>query len=111
MRKDTLLLLVLWIFMATILQLRPIDDVDIFWQMRAGQIILDQSRLITTDPFSYTHMGDSVPTIGWLAQIVFAWFYCVGSWPAVKALHVLMFSGAFVIAARSAVRLSSLRDE
>jgi hypothetical protein len=107
MRKDILLLLVLWIFMATMLQLRPIDDVDIFWQMRAGQVILDQGRLITTDPFSYTHMGDSVPTIGWLAQIVFAWFYRVGSWPAVKALHVLIFSGAFVIAARSAARCSN----
>ena len=93
--------------MVTLLQLRCIDDVDIFWQMRAGQIMLDQGRLITTDPFTYTHMGESVPTIGWLAQIVFAWFYRVGSWPAVKALHVLIFSGAFVIAAESAVRFSN----
>jgi hypothetical protein len=104
MRKDTLLLLVLWIFMVTLLQLRPIDDVDIFWQMRAGQIMLDQSKLITKDPFTYTHVGESVPTIGWLAQIIFAWVHRVGSWPWVKVLHDLIFSGAFVIAAGSAVR-------
>jgi hypothetical protein len=111
MRRDTLMLLVLWALMVALLQLRPISDVDVFEQLQAGQVMLDQRRLIANDPFTYTHMGESVPTIGWLAQVIFAGVYRLGSWSAVKILHVLMFSGAFFIVGISTMRCGNDRDE
>jgi hypothetical protein len=94
-------MLLLWIFMVLSLFLRPIDDADIFTQIKLGEQILDEGRLITHEPFTYTLSGTEIPTLGWLAQVIFACLYRWFSFQGVRTFHVLLYSGAFVIAGMS----------
>jgi hypothetical protein len=90
--------------MAFIYLLSPVLDVDAFWQIRLGQLMQERRALITEDPFTYTHAGQSVPTIGWLAQLLLAGAYGAGKWPLVHFLNALLLAAAFAIAGWSAVR-------
>jgi len=81
--------------------LRTIDDFDIFTQIKLGELILDEGRLITHEPFTYTLSGAEIPALGWLAQVVFVWLYRRFSLHGVQIFHVLLYSGAFVIAGMS----------
>ncbi len=90
--------LALWLFMVALLQLRPLSDVDVFWQLRLGQMMLDQGQLITVEPFSYTRPGEPAPTVGWLSEVIYAVLDRLGSWRAVQTGHVLVFAGAFALA-------------
>ena len=101
-----LLLGVVFLSLALLLQFRPIDDLDIFWQVRLDQLMLEGGSLIDRDVFSFTHEGILVPTIGWLAQILFAIAYRVGEWRGVQLIHALLFSAAFLMAGITAVTLA-----
>lgn len=107
--KYTLLLLSLWLFMVMSLLLRPIDDVDLFTQIKLGELILEQGSLFVNDTFTYTLSGVRVPPVGWLAQVIFALLYRFYSWPAVQFAHVLLFASAFIIAGMSPILSPSKR--
>lgn len=102
--RYSMLLFCVWLLAVMLLQFEPLNDVDVYWQVRLGQMMLEQGRLITADPFTFTHAGAAVPTIGWLAQLIFAALYGVGSWRLVQIAHVMLFAGAFWIAGQTAVR-------
>ena len=87
-------------------QLRPIHDVDLFWQVRSGEIILDTGRLPTADPFTSTHSGEPNPQIYWLSQVLYAGFLRVADWWWLHAVDSLLFVAAFWLVA-SAVRVRS----
>ncbi len=103
MSRHALLLIHAWLAKVLFLQFEPLNDVDIHWQVRLGQLALEQGQLITSDPFTFTHADEPVPTIGWLAQIIFAALYDVGSWRAVQIVHLMMFGGALVLSGWTAV--------
>lgn len=89
------------------LQLKPINDVDIFWQVKLGQLMIASGNLINQEVFTYTHAGEPTPTLGWLAQVIYAWLYELGGWRAVQMLHATLFAAAFGIAGLTASRLLS----
>jgi hypothetical protein len=101
--RHGVLLAVVWMLAVVLLQLEPLNDVDIYWQVRLGQLMLDQGHLVTADPFTFTHPEAAVPCVGWLAQIIFASLYNLSSWRGVQIAHVVLFAGAFWVAGRSAV--------
>jgi len=94
--------------MVFFLLLRPIDDVDLFTQIKLGELILEQRTLFLNDTFTYILAGVKIPPVGWLAQVIFALLYRFYSWPAVQFAHVLLFSSAFIIAGMSPI-LSPLK--
>ncbi len=104
MSRRILFLLALCGVMVAILQTKPIRDTDLFWQIQSGRIMLERGRIETRDVLTYTHRGESVPPIGWLAQVFVAEIYELGSWPAVRAVHAALFAGAFLIAGWTARR-------
>src|SRR5687767_26232 len=85
--------------MLVLVGLRPITDVDMFWQLRLGQMIVAQRGLVTADPFTFTHHGEAFPPLCWLAQVVYGLLYPVGGWPLLQIVDNLVFVGAFVVAA------------
>ncbi len=89
------------------LQLRPIQDVDIFWQVKLGQLMIATGELVEHDVFTYTHAGAPTPTLGWLAQVIYAWLYDLGGWRAIQMLHATLFAAAFGIAGLTASRMLS----
>lgn len=90
--------------MLFVLLLRPVYDVDIFWQLRLGELHLDQGTLVRTEPFAATHPDDPLVPVGWLGQVVYALARRAGGWPAVRALDALIWVGGFWAVAAAARR-------
>src|SRR5215218_8325631 len=88
--------------MLFVLLLRPIYDVDIFWQLRLGELSLDRGAPVPTEPFAASHLGEPLPPLGWLGQIVYALARRAGGWPAVRALDALVWVGGFWAVAAAA---------
>ena len=96
----------IFLLMLLALRLEPINDVDIFWQVRLGQLMIENWSLIVNDPFTFTHNGETVPTIGWLAQIIFALIFHIDAWRGVVLINAILYSTAFMLAGITAVYCS-----
>src|SRR5437870_2568619 len=99
MSLRTAILLGFGLLTALLLQFRPIDDVDVFWQIRTGQSMLDTKQIVLRDSFTFTHHGERVPPIAWVAQIAYAALYRLGGWRALQIMHGLVFAAAFIVMA------------
>ena len=78
-------------------QLKMIDDSDVFFQAKLGQLIIASGYLLDHEPYSYiTSFSESIH-IGWLAQILLAFSYNLGSWPAVRLLFSFILVVAFYV--------------
>lgn len=62
--------LVLTLLAIFIIALQGAIDADTWWHLRAGKCILENRKILTTDPFSLTRQGDPWLYPGWLSQIV-----------------------------------------
>lgn len=73
--------------------------------------MLDSGRLVPHDVFTFTHYGDAVPPIAWLAQLGYAALFRIGGWRGLQVISGLVFGAALVVAAwplrRSGVSLFS----
>ncbi len=88
--------------MALMVGRRPISDVDLFWQLRLGQLIREGSGIGAREPFTYTHAGEAFPAVCWLAQVVYATLYDFGqSFRVLQIFDNLLFVGALLFAGLS----------
>lgn len=86
--------------MLCVLLLRAVWDVDIFWQLKLGEIILTRGGPVAREPFAALHLGEPLPAVGWLAQASMAWVRSLGGWGALRVFDSLVWLGGFwVIAA------------
>lgn len=90
-----------------ILLLRPIWDVDIFWQLKLGDLALDQGKLATEELFAARHLGEPAASLSWLAQIIMAMVRRVGGWSALQVFDATLWLGGFMAAAHAARRLTT----
>lgn len=58
--------------------LRPAVDTDTWWHLRAGEWILENGQVPTTDVFSHTAFGREWRYPGWLAQVALLGAYGAG---------------------------------
>jgi hypothetical protein len=87
-----------------ILGFKLVHDTDIFWQVKLGQITLEEGRIPLGDRFTYTHAGEPAPPIYWLAQVLLALLYNLGGWHLARAVHQLALVGSLVVAAATCRR-------
>lgn len=98
-----------WLFiglpaaMLALLLLRPIFDVDIFWQIKLGDMMLDRGGLVATEPFSASHLGEPLAQLSALGQIILAEVRRIGGWQALQVFDALVWLGG-IVAASLAVR-------
>jgi hypothetical protein len=78
---------------------RPILDVDIFWQLRLGEMILRNGGPIKTEPFAATHLGEALAPVAWLAQAVFAAVRQLGGWTGLRIFDASIWLGGFCVLA------------
>lgn len=90
--------------MLAILLIRPVWDVDIFWQLRLGELILDVGHPITREPFAATHLGEPLPAIAWLGQAVFAAVRYAAGWTGLRLFDALCWCGGFWLVAAACRR-------
>ena len=48
-----------------LLRLRAVSDVDIFWQLKLGELILAAGHPIASEPFAATHLGEPLPAVAY----------------------------------------------
>lgn len=90
--------------MLCVLLLRPVWDVDIFWQLRLGELILDAGRPILREPFAATHLGEPLPAVAWLGQAVFAAVRYASGWTGLRLFDALCWCGGFWLVAAACRR-------
>ena len=77
-----------------------------FWQIRTGEIILNQGALPTADRFSSTHSGETNPPIYWLSQIFYAALVWEIGLTGLQAIDTLLFILALGLVANIARRVT-----
>lgn len=70
-------------------------DTDTWWHLRAGAWMVEEKRILRTDPFSLTRLGEPWIYPGWLAQIVMYGTYQAFGYAGLNMLTALMVLLAF----------------
>ncbi|MBN1221452.1 MAG: hypothetical protein JXM69_21205 [Anaerolineae bacterium] len=73
---------------------------DTWWHLRAGQYIIENRTIPTTDLFSHSMAGALWIDHGWLAQIFWYGFYALGGWAALALAVAALATLAFWLAWR-----------
>ncbi|MBX3035304.1 MAG: hypothetical protein KF758_00195 [Anaerolineales bacterium] len=78
-----------------ILLTRTPIDADMWWHLRAGQIMFEQKQILLTDIFSYTRNGTEWVNAFWVSEILLYALYTIGGYFAitffVSAIGVFTF--------------------
>lgn len=89
---------------------RPVWDVDIFWQLKLGELILARHGPVPLEPFAVTHLRDPLPAFAWAGQAAMALVRLWGGWDLLRVINGLCWAGAFWLAAAAAVARGASRE-
>ncbi len=82
---------------------REIHDTDIFWQLKLGEITLDQG-LPKHEPFIAGKEQEPLAVVAWLAQVIYAGVRHLGGWHLLWLFDALIWFAGFVVVAMSCAR-------
>ena len=71
------------------------STIDLAYQVRAGEIMIDGGTVLRNDPFTFTVLGQPWLDQQWLAQVAFALVYRVGGWQLMAIAHAILVAAAF----------------
>ena len=77
---------------------RDVHDVDIFWQLKLGEISLAHG-LPRYEPFLAGRENEPLAVVAWLGQAVFALVRQLGGWPLLRLFDAVVWLGGFVVVA------------
>jgi hypothetical protein len=78
----------------------PMSDFDVWWHLRAGQLILE-GGIPRVDVLTYTNAGRPWIDLYWLFQVIIALLYKAGGASALVALKALMGAATVAVALSS----------
>lgn len=78
---------------------RRVWDVDIFWQLKLGELTIRNHGPLHHEPFAALHLQDSLPAVAWLGQVVMASVRLLGGWSLLRLFDALCWLGGFWAAA------------
>jgi hypothetical protein len=73
--------------------LTPTLAIDLAYQIRAGELMLDSHRVLSTDPFTFTMVGQPWLNQQWGAQVLLGAAFQLGGWTAIVLVRGLLISG------------------
>ncbi|BEV45198.1 hypothetical protein [Afipia carboxidovorans] len=95
--------------MLLVLLLRRVWDVDIFWQLKLGELILDNGGPLPVEPFAALHIGEPLPAMAWAGQAAMAFIRRIGGWDFLRVFDAACWLGGFgAVAVASRLRGASL---
>lgn len=95
--------------MLLVLLLRRVWDVDIFWQLKLGELILDGGGPLRGEPFAALHIGEPLPAVAWAGQAAMALARRIGGWDILRVFDAACWLGGFgAVAIASRLRGASL---
>lgn len=74
--------------------LQPLGNSDVFWQVRAGELMLQAHQVPATDPFSYTIAGEPWNNHEWTWELVAAMLQRAFGWGAFRLLVLALWGGS-----------------
>ncbi len=77
-------------FMAMLSGFGPLFDNSTFTHLATGRMILDQGRVPTADPYSWTASGDPWVVQSWLASVLYAGAEELGGFGAMRLMNALL---------------------
>lgn len=77
--------------------LRPIIDLDLWWHMRLGELLVAGEPDTSVDVFSHTHAGVPWPWKDWGTAILFHGLWRLGGPAAIIGLKAVLFVGIAVL--------------
>ena len=69
--------------------------IDLTYQIRAGELMLDTHHVLRTDPFTFTAFGHPWLDQQWGAQIVLAQIFRWGSWELLAIMRAAVAAASF----------------
>jgi hypothetical protein len=96
----------LWTYLAVTLPIlgaviAPMSTVDLAYNVRAGQLMLETRRLLDTDPFTFSAAGQPWVDQQWGAQIVLALGFGAVGWAGLAVIRALLVGLVFWLVYRS----------
>ncbi|HUD27368.1 MAG TPA: hypothetical protein VMQ93_00740 [Novosphingobium sp.] len=95
--------------MLLVLLLRSVWDVDVFWQLKLGELILDRHGPLLREPFAALHLGEPMPAVAWAGQAVMAMTRRLGGWDLLRVVDAICWLGGFWAAAIACARRGAPR--
>src|SRR3984957_13457230 len=86
-----------------VLLLRQVWDVDIFWQLKLGELILERGGPLPGVPFAALQIGEPLPAVAWAGQAAMALARRIGGWDFLRVFDAacwLRGLGPFAAACR-----------
>ncbi|HUH97625.1 MAG TPA: hypothetical protein VLZ89_09725 [Anaerolineales bacterium] len=74
---------------------RTPQDADMWWHLRAGQVMWQSQAILLRDTFSYTRFGQPWTNAFWISEVVFYLLYRLGGYPALTLLVALTGAATF----------------
>jgi SAM-dependent methyltransferase len=91
--------------MLAVLLLRPVWDVDVFWQLKLGELTL-AGGVQRQEPFAATHLAETLPAFAWMGQAVMAAVRQALGWTGLRVFDALCWLGGFLAVAAACRRRS-----
>lgn len=88
----------------------PVWDVDIFWQLKLGELISARGSIVRAEPFAANHLGEPLPALAWLGQVIMAQVRLWFGWDGLRLLNAWCWLGGFWLAAAAAMRRGATRE-
>lgn len=92
-----ILLIVLLFALLFISQINTVIDIDLWWNLKAGEHIIKNLEIPRTDIFSYTFKGRPWLDHEWLSQVIFYSFFSRFGWLGLNILKAIIISVSFLI--------------
>ena len=82
----------------------PMDETDLFYNLRLGEIILGTNRVPRTNLLSFTYPDTPDPNLAWIFQVLLALVHRAGGIPATVVLKTAFVVGTFALLFAVALR-------
>src|SRR5271167_3640016 len=80
-----------------IMAARSVTDPDVWWHLRTGQLILQNHKILHSDPYSFTRFGQPWVDHEWLSQVLIFGLYRLAGWGALIASFAAIIAAAYLM--------------
>ena len=76
---------------------RAVNDPDLWWHLRTGQLIVQNHSVFHRDPYSFTRFGQPWMNHEWLSEVLIYGLYSTAGWAGLSVVFGAITAAAFVL--------------